>query len=67
MKKLCSLGPFLLMAVLMGCAVTDDQIEKAREVCKSHGGISILWGKITNSAVDVQCNDKTYIETKINK
>ena len=55
------------MAVLMGCAVTDDQIEKAREVCKSHGGISILWGKITNSAVDVQCNDKTYIETKINK
>ena len=68
MKKhnlICSLGPLLLISVLSGCGASENQIAKAQEVCKPHGGIKILWGEGGNLDVDVLCKDGTTIGTKV--
>lgn len=43
--------------LLSGCVVSQNQIDKATELCKDNGGIKIIPGMVRADVVDVVCNN----------
>ena len=52
----------LMTLLVFGCSVTSHQIERAEELCSSHGGLRYLVATASSkSAIEAMCNDGTKV------
>ena len=55
----------ILTGILASCTVSEEQINKANELCSAHDGVELLWGTVWLHSIDVICKDSTKIQSSL--
>lgn len=53
------------LVIISGCSITPQEYRHAERLCKSYGGVKIVYGTIRSNDIDVVCGNGSRLEGSI--